>query len=128
MPGATLYHFGILNSSVHMAWVRAVCGRLETRYCYSINIVYNNFPWCDPPTEQREKIEQTARAILDARAKFPDCSLADLYDNIAMPPELRRAHSDNDNAVSAAYGYKKGISEPEIVADLLKRYSDLTID
>ena len=92
---ATLYHLGILTSNVHMAWMRAVCGRLEMRYSYSINIVYNNFPWPTPTDAQKAKIEQTAQGILDARALYPDCSLADLYDEVTMPPELRKAHQQN---------------------------------
>ena len=105
IPQATLYHFGILTSNVHMAWVRAVCGRLEMRYRYSNDVVYNNFPWCNPTAEQKKKIEETAQAILDARALYPDCSLADLYDEVAMPPELRKAHQANDRAVMQAYGF-----------------------
>ena len=126
MPDATLYHFGILMSSVHMAWMRAVCGRLEMRYRYSINIVYNNFPWPDATEEQKKQIEVTAQGILDARDRFPDCSLADLYDETTMPPELRKAHQANDKAVMKLYGYKSDIPEPAIVADLMKRYQLLT--
>ena len=105
IPDATLYHFGVLESNVHMAWVRAVCGRLKSDYRYSKDIVYNNFPWPNPTEEQKEKIEQTAQAILDARAKYPDSSLADLYDERTMPMELRKAHKDNDKAVLEAYGF-----------------------
>ena len=123
---ATLYHFGVLTSNVHMAWVNAVCGRLEMRYCYSVNIVYNNFPWCEPTEEQRIKIEQTAQAILDARALYPDCSLADLYDDVAMPPELRKAHRANDRAVMEAYGFSTKMTESECVAELMKLYQKLT--
>ena len=107
IPDAGLYEFGVLTSNVHMAWMRAVCGRLKSDYRYSKDIVYNNFPWCSPPNEQRQKIEQTAQGILDARALYPDCSLADLYDEIAMPPELRKAHQFNDKAVMQAYGFSK---------------------
>ena len=96
IPDATLYHFGILTSNVHMAWMRAVCGRLEMRYRYSKDVVYNNFPWPTPTDEQKARIEQTAQAILDARNLYPDCSLADLYDEATMPPELRKAHQQND--------------------------------
>ena len=110
IPNADLYTFGIVNSNVHNAWLRAVCGRLETRYAYSATIVYNNFPWCNTTSEQKAKIEQTAQAILDARAKYPDCSLADLYDETTMPPELRKAHQANDFAVMAAYGFPKNIT------------------
>lgn len=123
---ATLYHFGVLTSNVHMAWVNAVCGRLETRYCYSVNIVYNNFPWCNPTAEQKKKIEETAQAILDARALYPDCSLADLYDEVAMPPELRKAHQANDRAVMQAYGFDvKTMTESTCVAELMKMYQKL---
>lgn len=125
MQGATLFHFGILTSNVHMAWMRAVCGRLEMRYSYSNTIVYNNFPWPNPTEEQKRRIEQTAQAILDARTKYPDCSLADLYDEVAMPPELRKAHQDNDRAVMAAYGFSTRISESECVAELFKLYQNI---
>ena len=126
MQGASLYHFGVLTSNVHMAWMRAVCGRLEMRYSYSNTIVYNNFPWPTPTDEQCARIEATAQAILDARAKYPDSSLADLYDEVAMPPELRRAHQDNDRAVMAAYGFSTKMSESACVAELFKMYQTLT--
>ncbi|MBQ8939210.1 MAG: methylase [Paludibacteraceae bacterium] len=109
-----------------MAWMRVVCGRLEMRYRYSKDIVYNNFPWCQPSEEQKAKIEQTAQAILDARAKYPDCSLADLYDEVTMPPELRKAHQENDRAVMAAYGFSIKMTESECVAELFKMYQALT--
>ena len=126
-PNATLYHFGILTSSVHMAWMRVVCGRLETRYRYSKDIVYNNFPWCNPTDEQRAKIEKTAQAILDARAKYPDCSLAQLYgENAFLFSELVKAHQANDRAVMEAYGFAKDMTESEIVAELFKMYEKLT--
>ena len=130
IPDATLYHFGVLESNVHMAWMRAVCGRLEMRYRYSKDIVYNNFPWPNPTEEQKEKIEQTAQAILDARAKYPDSSLADLYDERTMPMELRKAHKDNDKAVLEAYGFDvKTMSEEKnealLVAELFKFYQKL---
>ena len=125
MPHATLYHFGILTSSVHMSWMRAVCGRLEMRYSYSNTIVYNNFPWCNATEVQKGKIEQTAQAILDARAKYPDSSLADLYDETTMPPELRKAHKENDKAVMVAYGFNLKMSESEVVAELFKMYEKL---
>ena len=105
IPEATLYHFGVLGSNVHMAWMRAVCGRIKSDYRYSKDVVYNNFPWPNPTDEQRTKIEQTAQAILDARALYPDSSLADLYDELTMPVELRKAHQDNDRAVMQAYGF-----------------------
>ena len=127
IPNATLYHFGILTSNVHMAWMRAVCGRLEMRYRYSKDVVYNNFPWPAPTDQQRTKIEQTAQAILDARALYPDSSLADLYDEVAMPPELRRAHQENDRAVMRAYGFSvKDTTETSCVAALMKMYQYLT--
>lgn len=126
IPNATLYHFGVLTSNVHMAWVRTVCGRLEMRYRYSKDIVYNNFPWCNPTPEQKAKIEQTAQAILDARALYPDCSLADLYDELTMPKELRKAHQQNDFAVMAAYGFDRKITESECVAKLMEMYREMT--
>lgn len=126
VSNATMYHFGILTSNVHMAWMRAVCGRLKSDYSYSINVVYNNFPWPTPTEQQKAKIEQTAKAILDARALYPDSSLADLYDDITMPPELRKAHQANDRAVMDAYGFIKGTaartSESACVAELMKLY------
>lgn len=126
IPNATLYHFGVLTSNVHMAWVRTVCGRLKSDYRYSKDIVYNNFPWCAPTPEQKAKIEQTAQAILDARALYPDCSLADLYDELTMPKELRKAHQQNDFAVMAAYGFDRKITESECVAKLMEMYQELT--
>ena len=126
MPAATLYHFGVLTSSVHMAWTRAVCGRLEMRYSYSNTIVYNNFPWCTPTGEQKAAIEKTAQAILDARAKYPNDSLADLYDEAVMPPELRKAHQANDAAVMKAYGFDKDMEESAIVAALMDMYQKIT--
>ena len=126
IPNASLYHFGVLTSNVHMSWMRVVCGRLKSDYRYSKDIVYNNFPWCEPTAEQKAKIEQTAQAILDARAKYPDSSLADLYDEVTMPPELRKAHQENDRAVMAAYGFSTKMSESECVAELFKMYQELT--
>lgn len=126
VPSATLFMFGVLESNVHMAWMRCVCGRLKSDYDYSIKIVYNNFPWPTPTEQQKAKIEQTAQAILDARALYPDSSLADLYDDLTMPPELRKAHQDNDRAVMDAYGFIKGTaartSESACVAELMKLY------
>ena len=124
ISNATLYMFGVLTSNVHMAWVRVVSGRLKSDYSYS-PAVYNNFPWCNPTPEQKANIEKTAQAILDARAKYPDCSLADLYDETTMPPELRKAHQANDFAVMAAYGFNRKITESECVAELMKRYQAL---
>ena len=126
VPNASIYHFGILTSNVHMAWMRVVCGRLKSDYRYSKDIVYNNFPWCDPTSEQKARIEKTAQAILDARALYPDSSLADLYDELTMPPELRRAHQNNDRAVMAAYGFSLKMTESECVAELMKMYSKLS--
>lgn len=126
IPNASVYHFGILTSNLHMAWMRAVCGRLEMRYRYSKDIVYNNFPWPEPNEQQKAEIEKTAQAILDARELYPDCSLADLYDELTMPPELRKAHQANDQAVMRAYGFKKDLSESAIVAELMKMYQELT--
>lgn len=127
IPDATLYHLGILTSNVHMAWMRAVCGRLKSDYRYSKDVVYNNFPWPTPTDEQKARIEQTAQAILDARELYPDCSLADLYDEATMPPELRKAHQQNDKAVMQAYGFwGKLNSESACVAELMRMYQGLT--
>ena len=134
LPNANLYLFAILMSNVHNAWMRTVCGRLEMRYRYSPT-VYNNFPWCNPSSEQKAKIEKTAQGILDARALYPDCSLADLYDEITMPPELRKAHQENDKAVMEAYGFRikdehtgksRWLTESETVARLMQMYQELT--
>ena len=126
VENSSLYHFGVLTSNVHMAWTRAVCGRLKSDYSYSNTIVYNNFSWCTPTPEQVKKIELTAQAILNARALYPDCSLADLYDELTMPPELRKAHQANDFAVMSAYGFDRKITESECVAELMKLYRKLT--
>ena len=135
IANASLFTFGIMCSNVHNAWMRVVCGRLEMRYRYSNTIVYNNFPYCTPTDEQKTKIEKTAQAILDARALYPECSLADLYDELTMPPELRKAHQDNDRAVMDAYGFRKVdsttgksrlLNEAETVAELMKMYQELT--
>ena len=127
IPDAQIYHFGVLTSNVHMAWMRAVCGRLKSDYRYSKDVVYNNFPWPTPTDTQKAKIEQTAQAILDARALYPDSSLADLYDDVAMPPELRKAHQQNDRAVMQAYGFPvREMTESKCVAELMKRYQKLT--
>ncbi len=127
VPNAGLYHFGVMESNVHMAWVRAVGGRLKSDYRYSNKMIYNNFPWPNPTPEQKARIEQTAQGILDARALYPDASLADLYDELTMPPELRKAHQANDRAVMAAYGFPvKGFTESDCVAALMKMYQELT--
>ncbi len=125
IPEATLYHFGILESNVHMSWMRAVCGRLKSDYRYSKDIVYNNFPWPNSTPEQKEKIEKTAQGILDARDLYPDSSLADLYDPLTMPPELRKAHQLNDKAVMQAYGMPiKETDEAACVAWLMRLYQE----
>ncbi|MDD6222490.1 MAG: methylase [Lachnospiraceae bacterium] len=125
IQGSNLFHFGVLTSNVHMAWMRTVCGRLKSDYRYSNTIVYNNFPWPSPTDEQKSRIEQTAQGILDARALYPDSSLADLYDPLTMPPELRKAHTANDIAVMKAYGFSTKMSEADCVAELMKMYQKL---
>ena len=126
IPNANIYEFGILSSCVHNSWVRVVGGRLKSDYRYSRDIVYNTFPWPTPTDEQKAKIEKTAQAILDVRAKYPDCSLADLYDELSMPPDLRKAHQENDKAVMQAYGFSIKMTESECVAELFKMYEKLT--
>ncbi len=125
MPQANLFYFGVLTSKIHNAWMRVVCGRLKSDYSYSVNIVYNNFPWCNPTEEQRKRIEQTAQSILDARSQNASSTLADLYDEISMPSELRKAHRENDKAVMAAYGFKPNLEESEIVAELFRMYQGM---
>ena len=126
LPQATLYHFGIMISNVHNAWIRTVCGRIKSDFRYSVNVVYNNFPWPSPTDAQKAKIEQTAQSILDARAHHPDCSLADLYDELSMPSDLRKAHQNNDRAVMQAYGFDvKTMTESSCVAELMKMYKAL---
>ena len=126
VPDASIYQFGIMTSSVHMAWVKTVCGRIKSDYRYSIKTVYNNFPWPNPSDAQREKIEQTAQAILDARSNHADASLADMYGNLVLFPDLMKAHRANDAAVLEAYGFPKDASESEIVVRLFKMYLELT--
>ncbi len=126
LPKASLYLFGVLNSSAHMSWMRVVCGRLKSDYSYSVNIVYNNFPWPEPTEDQKSKIEQTAQAILDARQIYPEASFADMYGNLILFPDLMKAHRANDLAVLEAYGFPKDASESEIVARLFKMYQELT--
>ena len=127
VPDATAYEFGVIISNVHMAWMRAVCGRMKSDYQYSGSNVYNNFPWPAPSESQKVKIEQTAQAILDARDLYPDSSLADLYDELTMPAELRKAHQENDRAVMQAYGFDvRTMTESQCVAELFKRYQELT--
>lgn len=127
IANADLYEFGVLESNVHMAWMRTVCGRIKSDYRYSNDIVYNNFPWPTPIPAQKERIEKTAQAILDARALYPESSLADLYDELTMPVELRKAHRANDKAVMEAYGFWGRLnSEAACVAELMKLYKALT--
>ncbi len=129
VPGATVYHFGVLTSSIHMAWMRAVAGRLKSDYRYSGSVVYNNFVWAEPSDSQRAAIEATAQNILDVRAKYPKATLADLYDEVTMPADLRAAHKKNDRAVAAAYGFENLLDdESAIVAELMKLYEALTKD
>lgn len=126
VPSVGLFAFGVMTSNVHMSWVRTVCGRLKSDYSYASNVVYNTFPWPSPTLEQKQRIEQTAQGILDARALYPDSSLADLYDPLTMPPELRKAHDRNNIAVMKAYGFPISMSEAECVAALMKMYQELT--
>ena len=130
VPDATLYNFGVITSNIHMAWMKCVGGRLKSDYRYSSGVVYNTFPWPTTTEAQKVKIEETAQGILDARALYPDASLADLYDELTMPPELRKAHVRNDQAVAAAYGLNKNSpefkSESACVAMLMRMYQALT--
>lgn len=129
IPNATLYEFGVLMSNVHNSWMRQVAGRLKSDYRYSKDIVYNNFPWCNPTEEQKARIEKTAQAILDARAKYSDCTLAELYsEKMYLFPELAKAHMANDKAVMEAYGFpvKSSFKEADCVAELMKMYQELT--
>lgn len=125
IPDATVYLFGILTSSVHMAWMRVIAGRLGISYRYSGTLVYNCFPFVQSTDEETEIIEDTAQKILDVRAKYPESSLADLYDEVSMPYDLRKAHQENDMAVMDAYGYPYDLDEEKIVSDLLYRYEAL---
>ena len=126
IPQAGLYEFGIITSNVHMAWMRTVAGRLKSDYSYLKNIVYNDFPWPTPTPEQKAAIEKTAQGILNARNLHPHDSLADLYDEVLMPKELREAHRANDRAVMHAYGFSTKMTEADCVAALMKMYEDLT--
>jgi hypothetical protein len=127
VPHTTLFHFGVISSTMHMAWTRYTCGRLESRYRYSAGIVYNNFPWPESPSDkQREAIEAAAQGVLDARATFPDSTLADLYDPVTMPPALVKAHQALDRAVDAAYGRRTFATDADRVAFLFDRYQHLT--
>ena len=127
IANASLYHFGVLISIVHMAWTRAVCGRIKSDYRYSKDIVYNNFPWPDTTDKQKTEIEKLAQSVLDARAKYPDSSLADLYDPLTMPPELLKAHQRLDSVVMKLYGFEKIAAEAGIVAELMEKYKALTV-
>ena len=128
MPNGSIYAFGILESNVHMSWMRAICGRLKSDYSYTVNHVYNNFPWPMPTDAQKKKIEMTAQGILDARSLYPDSSLADLYDPLTMPPELSKAHIANDKAVMHAYGFAMNMTEADCVAELFKLYEKKIIE
>ena len=128
IPNATTYHFGVLTSSMSMAWTRYVCGRLEMRYRYSGGIVYNNFPWPEPSGEQKTAIESAAQAVLDARARYPDSSFADLYDPNTMPSDLLRAHQKLDRDVEKAYRAKPFADDADRVTFLFERYAELTAD
>lgn len=127
IPNAGLYEFGVLMSNVHNSWMRLVAGRLKSDYRYSKDIVYNTFPWCNPTPEQKQRIEYTAKKILDARELYPNSTLSNLYDDVLMPPELIKAHQQNDKAVMAAYGFDyKTMTETSCVAELMKMYQALT--
>ena len=126
IPNCDLYTFGTLTSSIHMTWVRTVAGRLKSDYSYGTTTVYNTFPWCEPTKSQRQMIEQTTQKILDVRAKYSDATLAELYDKLSMPKDLRDAHKKNDLAVAKAYGWEKFLDdEPKIAVELLKLYKNL---
>ena len=126
VPNAGIYDFAILNSTMHNAWIRAVCGRIKSDYRYSASIVYNNYPWPTPTQKQREAIEKAGQQILDVRKKFSNSSLADLYDPLTMPPDLVKAHQVNDRVIDAAYGYSNGKEDAKRVAFLFSLYQQLT--
>jgi hypothetical protein len=127
IPNGTIFHFGVLMSAMHMAWVKSVCGRLESRFRYSKDIVYNNYPWPETPTEkQKETIEKAAQKVLDARSEFPSSSLADLYNPIAMPPTLVKAHNELDKAVDSAYSREAFTSEAKRLEFLFELYEKYT--
>ena len=126
LPNATLFHFGILNSIFHNAWIHYIGGRFKSDYRYSAGIVYNNFPWPECSDAQRGKIEQAAQAVLDARAQFPQSSLADLYDPLTMPHTLVKAHQALDRAVDACYHKAAFASDAQRVEFLFERYQQLT--
>ena len=125
IPDATLYHFGVLTSWMHMTWFRYVCGRLKSDYRYSKDVVYNNFPWPKAAPEDREKIAELAQKVLDARSEFPDCSMADLYDPNLMPDALLKAHQTLDRAVEKLYRREKFNSDGERLDFLFKEYDRL---
>jgi len=125
LENATLWHFGVLTSAMHMAWLRQIGGRLEMRYRYSVGIVYNTFPWPEATAAQREKISALAQAVLDTRRQFPGSSLADLYDAEAMPPALRKAHRALDAAVDKLYRPQAFSGDLDRAEHLLGRYEKL---
>ena len=126
IDNATIYTFGILTSNVHMSWMRTVAGRLKSDYRYSNTMVYNTFPWPTTNIEQKKQIEKTAQSIIETREKYPDSSLADLYNELTMPAELRKAHQENDKAVMEAYGFDwRKMTESDCVAELMKKYKKL---
>ena len=127
IPSAKMYDFGVLMSNVHNSWMRAIAGRIKSDYRYSASVVYNTFPWPNPTAEQKEKIEKTAQGILDARKIYPNSSLADLYDELTMPVELRKAHQENDKVVMEAYGFDwRKMTESDCVAELMKMYQKIS--
>ena len=129
MPNAELFHFGVLMSAMHMAWVKSVCGRLESRFRYSKDIVYNNYPWPENPSDKQVKaIETAAQKVLDARLQFPNSSLADLYDPLTMPPALVKAHNELDKAVDLAYRPQAFTSEANRMVFLFELYEKFTAD
>jgi hypothetical protein len=125
MPDATLYHFGVLQSIVHMVWTKGVCGYKDFRPRYSTDVVYNNFPWPTPSDTIKTKIEKAAKEIIDSRSRHSDCSLAELYDINSMPDDLRKAHQKNDAAVYEAYGFAQDMEEDAMIAELLQMYKRL---
>ena len=126
VPDATPYHLGVLSSAMHMAWIKQVGGRLESRFQYSNNIIYNNYPWPEPTEAQRTAIEECAQAVLDARAKYPASTLADLYDPVTMPADLARAHTKLDRAVDRAYRKEEFPNDRARVEHLFALYQKLT--
>jgi len=127
LPNATLYHFGVLSSTMHMAWVRQVCGRLKSDFRYSNKLVYNNYPWPESPTDaQKRSVEKAAQGVLDARAAFPEQTLADLYDPLTMPKALRDAHRSLDRAVDKCYRPQPFDSDRHRVEYLFGLYERLT--